>query len=354
MRQWLSVENCRAKCATAECAMQKFFIFMMSSLALSAVLCKPVFADEATSWTDNFKLGGYSSAGITLHRDQETEAAINEISLILTWQNDSRLNFFGELELERPLAWNDSEKFSHRENHLDLERLYFDYNLSEKVNFRAGRFLTPNSRWNLLHAAPLVWTSSEPLTVSELFPEGTNGIMLYGALPLNNGALEYQVFGELLEDQEQEEDELKFEHVRGARISYKNQSELGLSLLSFSEKAINSASYRMVGLDFVTHIKEVEISGEAFQRFNTENKDGGSGAYLQTAVPLNSVGLNDWYWITRLETLQRPDESSTERWLFGATWRVKPTQLLKLEFTGGSKEQTESPRGFSASFALFF
>ena len=334
--------------------MQKFFIFMMSSLALSAVLCKPVFADEATSWTDNFKLGGYSSAGITLHRDQEAEAAINEISLILTWQNDSRLSFFGELELERPLAWNDSDKFSHKESHLDLERLYFDYNLSEKVNFRAGRFLTPNSRWNLLHAAPLVWTSSEPLTVSELFPEGTNGIMLYGALPLNNGALEYQVFGELLEDQEQEEDELKFEHVRGARISYKNQSELGLSLLSFSEKAINSASYRMVGLDFVTHIKEVEISGEAFQRFNTENKDGGSGAYLQTAVPLNSVGLNDWYWITRLETLQRPDESSTERWLFGATWRVKPTQLLKLEFTGGSKEQTESPRGFSASFALFF
>ncbi len=334
--------------------MQKFFIFMMSSLALSAVLCKPVFADEATSWTDNFKLGGYSSAGIILHRDQEAEAAINEISLILTWQNDSRLSFFGELELERPLAWNDSDKFSHRESHLDLERLYFDYNLSEKMNFRAGRFFTPNSRWNLLHAPPLVWTSSEPLTVSELFPEGTNGIMLYGALPLNNGALEYQVFGELLEDQEQEEDELKFEHVRGARLSYKNQSELGLSLLSFREESINSASYRMLGLDFITHVKEIEISGEAFQRFNTKNKDGGSGAYLQTAVPLNSVGLNDWYWITRLETLQRPDESSTERWLLGATWRVKPTQLLKLEFTGGSKEQTESPRGFSASFALFF
>ena len=338
--------------------MQKFFTLMlngmMSSLALSAVLCKPAFADEATSWTDNFKLGGYSSAGIVLHRDQEAEAAINEISLILTWQNDSRLSFFSELELERPLAWNDSEKFSHRESHLDLERLYFDYSLSEKVNFRAGRFLTPNSRWNLLHAAPLVWTSSRPLATTELFPTGTNGAMLFGAVPFMNGAFEYKLFGELLEDQEQDDDELKFEHVRGARISYKNQSDIGLSLLSFREEGINSASYRMLGLDFITHVKEVEISGEAVQRFNTKNKDGGSGAYLQTAVPLNAVGLNDWYWITRLETLQRPDEDSVERWLLGATWRLKPTQLLKIEFTGGSKEQAESPRGFTASFALFF
>jgi hypothetical protein len=340
--------------AVAERDMQKFFIFMMSSLAFSAVLCKPVFADEATSWIDNFKLGGYSSAGIILHRDQEAEAAINEISLILTWQNDGRLSFFSELELERPLAWNDDTKFSHKEGHLDLERLYFDYNLSEKVNFRAGRFLTPNSRWNLLHAAPLVWTSSRPLVTTELFPTGTNGAMLFGALPFMNGAFEYKLFGELLEDQEEDGDELKFEHVRGARISYKNQSDIGLSLLSFREEGNNSASYRMLGLDFITNLKEVEISGEAFQRFNTKNKDGGSGAYLQSAVPLNFVGLTDWYWITRLETLQRPDEDSAERWLLGATWRVKPTQLLKLEFTGGSKEQAESPRGFSASFALFF
>jgi hypothetical protein len=350
----MPVEKCCAKWAAMRRNMQKFFAFMMSSLALSAALCKHASADEATSWTDNFKLGGYSSAAIILHRDQEAEAAINEVSLILTWQNDSRLSFFGELELERPLAWNDDQQFSQKEGHFDLERLYFDYNLSDKINFRGGRFLTPNSRWNLLHAAPLVWTNSRPLATTELFPRGTNGAMLFGATPFLNGAFEYKLFAELLEDQEQDSDETQFEHVRGARISYKNQSDIGISLLSFREKGLQSVSYRMLGLDFITHLNEVEISGEAFQRFTNNNANGGSGAYLQSAVPLNSLGLNDWYWITRLETLQRPDESSAERWLVGATWRVKPTQLLKLEFTGGSKAQAESPRGFSASFALFF
>ena len=114
--------------------MRKILAFMMRSLALCVALCKPVLADETISWRDNFKLGGYSSAGVVLHRNQEAEAAVNEFSLILTWQNDSRLSFFGELELERPLAWNDDQKFNRKEGHFDLERLYLDYNLSEKIN----------------------------------------------------------------------------------------------------------------------------------------------------------------------------------------------------------------------------
>jgi hypothetical protein len=327
------------------------------SLALSLSLCKPVLADDTDSkrWLEGFHFGGFASAGITAHRDAETEAAINQISLITTWNGDSRWQFFSEFELERPLAWHDDQQFSRKESHIDLERLYFDYNISAQSNLRLGRFLTPNSRWNLLRAPPLLWTSSRPLATSRLFPEGTNGLMLHGALPLNNGALEYQLFGEVLEDQEDDGDfELQFEHVKGARFSYKNQSEIGVSLLCFREKDIKNGSYRMLGLDFVTHISDTEISGEAFQRINNQDKDGGSGAYLQTAVPLNKVGLQEWYWITRLETLQRPKEASYERWLLGATWRLKPTQLLKLEFIGGSGDLPESPRGFTASFAILF
>lgn len=331
----------------------KKFIIIFTSLASLLCLCKPVFADDTPSWLDGFNIGGYSSAGLTLERDQEAQAALNEVSLLVTWNGDSRLSFFGELELENPLSWNDERQFHDQESRFDLERLYLDYNITEKVNFRGGRFLTPNSRWNLLHAPPLVWTSTRPLATSRLFPEGTNGVMIFGATPFMNGAFEYKIFAELLEDQQQDGDELAFEHVKGARFSFKNQSDIGISILSFREKGIDN-SYRMLGLDFITHIKQVEVSGEFFQRFDIRNKDGGSGAYLQSAVPLKPIGFNNWYWITRVETLQRPDEATAERWLVGATWRIKPTQLLKFEFTGGSGDQPESPRGFLTSFALFF
>lgn len=332
----------------------KLLTILFTSLASLLALCKPVMAEEQTNWLDGFNVGGYASAGITLEQGQKAQAALNEVSLLITWNGDSRWRFFSELELEEPLTWNNKQKFNTKSSHVDLERFYVDYSFSEKVNLRAGRFLTPNSRWNLLHASPLVWTSTRPLATSRLFPTGTNGVMLFGALPFMNGAFEYKLFTEILEDQNLDHEELEFAHVKGARFSYKNQSDIGVSLLSFNEEGNTTGSYRMLGLDFVTHVKGVEISGEAFQRFDTRNKDGGSGAYLQSAVPLNKLGLNDWHWITRLETFQRPDEGSAERWLLGATWRVKPTQLLKFEFTGGSGDQPDAANGFLTSFALFF
>ena len=325
------------------------------------VMCLPAIAEDSSraDFLSGFNLGGYSSAGITTSRTEDTEAAINEISLLLTWNGDSRWSFFGELELEDPLSWNDERKFNTKESHIDLERLYLDYNLSENTNIRIGRFLTPNSRWNLLHASPLVWTSTRPLATYRLFPMATNGLMLHGSLPVNDYAVDYMLFGEVVEDQKDDRSDLTFEHVYGARIALSKQWNLGISALSFREKNIvalsgQSKNYHMLGIDFITHLHGIEFSGEGFARFAPNGDDSGSGAYLQTAVPLNTFGLKDWFWLTRIETLQRPVEGNSERWLTGATWRVKPTQLLKLEFAGGSNEQPESPRGFIASYAFFF
>ena len=332
---------------------------ILCSVVSILALCKPVLADEPAKFWDGFNLGGYSSAGITLPREDDAEAAINEVSLLLTWNGDSRWSFFSELELEDPLSWNDDRGFHSKESRLDLERLYLDYNFSERANLRIGRFLTPNSRWNLLHASPLVWTSTRPLSTYRLFPTATNGLMLHGSVPVHDYALDYMLFGEIIEDQEEDEYDLPFEHVFGGRVALSKQWNIGLSALSFREKNIaalagQGKNYRMLGLDFVTHIGETEFSGEGFARFTSNGGDGGSGAYLQTAVPLKNLGLKDWFWLTRIETLQRPNEGSAERWLVGATWRVKPTHLLKLEFAGGSGDQPESPRGFLASYAFFF
>jgi len=330
--------------------------FRIGSVALLLLLCNLAYAEApatpATSLLDGFRLGGYGSAGIAVPRTAETTAAINEISLILTWESESRFRFFSELELEKPLTWDDDNKLHSKQSNIDLERFYLDYNLSDNINLRGGRFLTPTGRWNQLHASPLVWTSSRPMATSRLFPTAINGVMSYGAIPLNTSALEYSVYIETLKDQDISHGELNFKNTKGARIAFGQQANIGINIMSFEEKNTTSTRYHMLGLDFITHYRDIEILGEAFQRWDTHNSNSGYGAYLQTAIPL-PVGTN-WYGITRIETFQRPDEGHQQRWLLGATWRVKPTQLLKLEFTGGSGDQPESPRGFLASFAVLF
>lgn len=328
------------------------------SVALLAMVCKIAHADETIDGTvaesSGFKLGGYSSTSITAPRKGNTEFNLNEISLLLSWDNDARLKFFGELELERPLSWNENKQFDSKNSYFDLERLYLDYNLSEKINIRGGRFLTPAGRWNLLHAAPLVRTGTRPLATNYLFPAAINGVMLHGSTPLKiNGedqSFEYSFFVETLKDQDKEDDETIYKNVAGAHFKLNNQFNLGLSLATFTEDRPDSPDYRMVGLDFITHIKGWELSGEGFQRFTSSGNDGGSGAYLQSAAPLG----NNWYWLTRLETFHKPDEVSGERWVLGVTKRVTPKQLLKMEFIGGSDEFIDTPRGFMGSFAVLF
>lgn len=324
----------------------------IGSVVLLMMLCKVGQAAEPTRFIDGLKLGGYSSAQLTVPKDGETEAAINELSFILSWESDSRFKFLSEFEANKPLTWNDENKFNNRENSFDLERIYLDYNFSEKINIRAGRFLTPTGRWNLLHAAPLEWTTTRPIVTNRLFPNYTNGVMAFGAVPAGEGTFEYSVFVEAIEDEIDNDKDVKFDNVKGARFTFGQDSNIGLNLASFNEKTINNPSYRLVGLDFLTHYQNIEFTGEAFKRWDNHDKDGGSGAYLQTAIPL--PGLTNWYGLARLETFHRPDESHSGRWLLGSTWRIKPTQVLKLEFTGGSADQPESPRGFLASFAVLF
>jgi hypothetical protein len=305
---------------------------------------------NSSSLFDNFSVGGYTSAELNVHPSGSTEGAINEIGILVSWENNSRFRFLSELDLDRPISFNKDDTSIRKDSYFNLERFYIDYNLSEKFNLRAGRFLTPAGRWNLVHAEPLVWTSTRPLVTSRLFPTSTNGLMLYGAVPIENNAFEYSFFLEGLKDQIVNNKEIPFEDTKGARFTLSGKVNWGLSLLEFKENIANSPEFHMVGLDFLAQHKGWEFSGEAFQRFYSNYSNGGNGVYLQGVAPLG----NQWFAVARLENFKRPTEGSSARWLVGASWRMTPSRMLKVEYVGGDEESSESPKGLLTSFAILF
>lgn len=336
--------------------------FLRIAVSLIAVLVwRHSLADEApTDFWQGFRLGGYSSVDLRIPRTETTQLRLNEISMILTWDQNTRFKFFGELELEDPIRYQRRPGWTDQGSYLDLERLYLDYNINEQSNLRSGRFLTPIGRWNQLHAAPLVWTASRPLVTKTLFPYATNGAMLFGTVGFNERSLEYQVYAEALKDQHKDNDETIYREMRGARITLNNLlhfsgenaglNAIGLNIASYQEDRPNAPQFRLYGLDFLLAFDRWELLGEAYTRQTPQGKDAGHGAYLQSAYMM----ADDWYWITRLETLNVPNNADADRWVLGVTKRVKPNQLLKLEFIGGSDAYEEVPRGFTASFAVMF
>ena len=346
----IPVHNTRDQQRRRGIGIQGLCQFLAVSVVATCFLCKPAHADE-DSLMSGFGLGGYSSATVNSHPGGHVDASLNELSLFLKWEGDSRFRFFSELEIEKPLVRSRKGNISTQDAFFDVERLYFDYNLSEKINLRAGRFLTPAGRWNLIHAAPLQWTASRPLVTSRLFAESVSGVMLYGAQPFADQALEYTVYMEAMQDSDRgKDDRIPYQDTKGLRLQLTGKVKLGFSLLETVEDLDVKTRYRMAGVDFFIEHHGWEYSGEFLERTYTNGHDGGGGAYLQGVAPLG----NRWFGIARVETFNRPAEGSSERWVLGTAWRMTPGQVLKMEYVGGDKERVESPKGFLASFAILF
>lgn len=327
--------------------------YLAATSVVAAILaCNPAAAEETPPGEEkNLSIGGYSSAGFQIHPGGEAEASLHEVSLIFNWDAGGRLRLFSEMEVEKPLTWEEGDGIDTDDAHFDVERLYADYSLTGKLNVRAGRFLTPVGRWNLIHAAPLVWTTLRPAATEVLFPLAINGVMLHGTAPWGTAAIEYSAFVEAVRDQDRDPGEIPYEKMRGVRLAYTGIAEAGVTLTEFEDDGPgNPRRYRMLGLDFFKAVQGWEFSGEVYGRFERGDDDYSGGGYLQAVAPLG----NRWFAIGRLENLHQPDEGGTGRWLVGAAWRWKNDQVFKVEYVGGREEHPDMPRGFVASYAILF
>lgn len=342
-------------------------VFMSTILLRCAVsvismcmMCKPLLAEEESSFWEGFRVGGYTSVDLHVPRTESTRLNWNELSMIVTWDKNSRIKFFGELDLENVATYTHKQGLDFRDVYINPERLYFDVNLHEKANLRIGRFLTPLGRWNQLHASPLVWTASRPLSTTELFPSFTSGLQLFGTVPFSERSVDYQLYTATMNAQPESRGETQYKDMRGARVAINNVfnfsddnaglNTIGLNVSSYRDEKPNGTKYNLVGLDFLLEFNRWEFSGEAYTRKAEHGQGGGSGAYLQSAFLIK----NDWYWITRLESLHKPDAPDGDRWVLGVTKRLKPNQLLKFEVVGGSGDYEDVPRGFTTSFAMMY
>lgn len=344
---------------------RKVFMFTILLRCVAGVIslcisCQPSFAEDESSFWDGFRLGGYTSVDLRIPRTETSKLNWNEFSMIVTWDKGTRVKFFGELDLEDIASYTNRQGLDFRDAYINPERLYFDVNLHQNANLRIGRFLTPMGRWNQLHASPLVWTASRPLATTELFPSFTSGLQLFGNIPFQERSLDYHVYTATMNAQPESRGETQYKEARGARVAINNVlnftdenaglNTIGLNVASYRDDKPNGPKYHIVGLDFLIEYGRWEFSGEAYSRKVEHGQSGGSGAYLQSAFLIK----DEWYWITRLENLHQPTSQNAERWMLGLTKRLKPNQLLKFEFVGGSGYYEDVPRGFTTSFAMMY
>lgn len=302
-----------------------------------------------------FTLGGYGDLAFTETADASQWAlGLDALSGFLWWDSGNRWHFFTELELADALILSPGNSTTDQAS-VVLERLYFDYVLRDEAKFRIGKFLTPVGRWNLIHAEPLVWTTSRPLITEATFPTNATGAMVYGVLPIGSEGVEYSVYASPGEELFPAPRTDTFNEAYGGHVKFSPlpHTQIGLSFVDFELTQSANNRRKLYGVDFVWAWRRFELSGEFAYR-STRLKQGSGderGSYVQMVVPLGPK----LFGIGRYESFH---ESGAQRdlnlYLGGFNYRLNPAVSLKAEYGRASDNDIGIVDGFKASIAVLF
>ena len=332
-------------------------------------------------------IGGYANLQYEDIRDEARRFSADTLSTQLSWDFLSRAQFFAEIELEDVLIAQDGRRLRSRTDPLEIERLYLDLFASDALIGRVGKFLTPVGRWNEIHAAPLVWTTSRPSITSQTFSENTTGGMLHGGVTPFGYDLEYAAYAAFPEDldPDREEGALAFEETVGFRLrSQLGNFRFGMSYANFlkerefhheggceegrgekescPEEIAFESRENLLGLHFFWSRNRYELSSEFVYSFGSKGLDNKEwGMFIQGVLPLGETRLaggpltRHVYGIGRYEYF---DPSGTvpgaHLWTFGLAYRPVSALVLKTEYSVAHDNIAAVPEGFAASIAILF
>lgn len=303
---------------------------------------------------NGFTVGGYAEATAGDDENRDVQAALDALSLILWWDGGGRWHFFSELELENAVVARPGDTTTNEAEWV-LERFYLDYTRSDALKVRLGKFLTPVGRWNLIHAAPLTWTTSRPLITEATFPTNTTGAMVYGVLPFGREGVEYSLYATPGEELLPESGLDTFKEAVGARLAATllPNTQFGFSYVNFEQERSTEERKQLFGADFLWSWHRYELSGEVAYRNIARGGDtrDEEGLYLQFVAPLT----HKLYAVARYESFHVSEpEQDLDVVLGGLNYRVMPALTLKAEYSdldGGTGAVAE---GFLASIAVLF
>jgi hypothetical protein len=294
-------------------------------------------------------LGGYTNVEAARDEGEAGHLRLDDASLFVIWEPVARLRFFSELEYSDIVDVDTKGNVNSPDESATVERLYVDGSLSDAVNVRAGIFLTPVGRWNTIHAAPLVWTTSRPLSTERPFDPSVTGVMLFGSVFPAAGTVTYRLFDQFAEPIEGNPDFDPAEHSFGGRLQY--DADRGWSVGSSFVVAHRDGDWRQLnGLDFLWSRRPIEVMGEAV----VEAGEGGApqwGFYVQPVLAVSPrVSL-----VARYEHFAPSGPPPQVNIMTaGVAVRLVSTVVLKAEYQIVDRHTGIAPAGIRASVAVLF
>ena len=289
-------------------------------------------------------LAGYGSVNLLHDEGGPTTARVENVDLFVIWDPVSRVHLFSEIDMV------DQESPREERRTFLTDRLFGDFSGFDWLNLRVGKFLTPVGRWNVIHARPLVWTTSRPLVTRLPFDPYVTGAMLFGSRYPRAGTLTYSLYGQFTNNFDVEPAPQPQDRAVGGRLEY---ASLGGWSVAGSYLAFTDAGRwrHLTGLDTLWRRGPFELWGEfAFQE-PARGPGRQWGLYVQPVMEV----VRRVYLIARYEYYDQPaPERAVNIGVLGLAYKPWPFVVLKGEYLFADRRAEESPPGVKSSFTVLF
>jgi hypothetical protein len=207
-------------------------------------------------------VGGF--AAILADRKEEggaTHFTLDDMNLFLLFDPTPYFHVFSELGFENLVELGDTQTSPEPRDGLSVDRLYGDLNLTNRLNFRFGKFFTPVGVWNEIPAEPLLWTNSRPLVTEGPFDEQVTGGMAFGSFYPADGTLTYKLFGQFLQPLDPDPRIRPAHRSAGARLEYDSRAAWSVGSSFFSSERGGRWNH-VGGLDALWRFEKGEVMSE--------------------------------------------------------------------------------------------
>jgi len=297
-------------------------------------------------------LGGFSTVEAEFLEGGEQRGSLEELNFLLSFDPVPLVHLFSELGIGTLAEIEQGRKGIRSQPDLEVERLYLDLGDRDALRLRFGKFFTPIGRWNLARIEPLLWTTSEPLLVEEVFDDSTTGAMLHGSVFPRGGALSYSVYGAFLDPLDAEADEHPARHSAGAHVEWASLKGWTVGASYFASQRQNGEWNHLGGADLLWQPhNRVELSGEAV--FGEGSREEGElwGLYAQTVVET----VRTLYLVGRYERFDPPDaKRAVNLFDLGFVWAPTPYLRFKADYLVADHRGELAEPGVRLSFSVLF
>lgn len=304
----------------------------------------------------NFYLSGYANIEIDAPRGEPAALILDDLSLFVSGHVNKWVNPFLEAEISEHIFI--QQGGGPRGNgYIVIERLYNDLMLFEHDTLRVGKILAPVGNWNLIHAAPLVPTTTRPLTTFHGFSEYASGFSWLhdsedGVTP------DWQLYwqpGNELPRRPKDIVSRSYRNVLGGHINMPLglMDKVGASL-QHGKLIETGESFTLYGFNVNKSFGRLRVESEAISSRWTgtapraHDRESGIFGLVDYAITSRWHGILEW------ERYQDHEVNLPSRnVLAGISYKSSPT-VWKLEYVRQMGESPYITSGWLASFSTLF